>query len=112
MPRNMSFALTTRQIRRGIKTVTRRLGWKNLRPGELFWAVEKAQGLKKGEKIKRLALLKCVSNRSVMLDRIDAADVAREGFAGMAPRCFVAMFMAEMQCRPSSWVRRIEFEYV
>ncbi len=112
MPRNMSFALTTKQIRRGSKTVTRRLGWANLRPGELFWAVEKAQGLKKGEKIKRLALLKCVSNRQVMLDRIDAADVTREGFGGMAPRCFVAMFMGEMRCRPSSWVRRIEFEYV
>ena len=32
--RNMSFALTTPQIMEGTKTVTRRVGWLRLKPGE------------------------------------------------------------------------------
>jgi hypothetical protein len=54
MPRLMSFAHTTDQIRNRTKTVTRRNGWADLKPGELFWAVEKAMGLKPGEKVKRV----------------------------------------------------------
>lgn len=40
MPRNMSFALTTSQIRDRSKTVTRRFGWWFLVPGDQVWAVE------------------------------------------------------------------------
>lgn len=39
--RNMSFALTKRQVLERTKTVTRRLGWEKLRPGDLVRAVEK-----------------------------------------------------------------------
>ena len=60
--RNMSFSLTTEQIRNRTKDVTRRLGWKNLKPGEHFRAVEKCQGLKKGEHIVKLYELECISN--------------------------------------------------
>lgn len=62
MPRNMSFMLTTQQVIDRTKTVTRRLGWKHLKPGELFWACEKCQGLGKGGKINRLSLARCISN--------------------------------------------------
>ena len=88
MPRNMSFALTTDAIRNHTKTVTRRLGWANLKPGDLFWAVEKVRGLKNGEKVRRLALLRCVSNKAVKLkgSTLDLSDVQREGFPGMTPR--------------------------
>ena len=44
MPRLMSFSMTTPQVRARTKTVTRRLGWRFLKPGVVLWAVEKAQG--------------------------------------------------------------------
>lgn len=114
MPRSMSFFLTTAQIRDESKSVTRRLGWSNLKPGQLFWAVEKAQGLKKGEKLKRLKLLRCLKNDAVALDgpTLTIADVAREGFPDLSPVEFVAMFCKSMACKPETVVQRIEFEYV
>ena len=114
MPRSMSFILTTEQIRNRKKTVTRRLGWKNLKPGELFWAVEKAQGLKKGEKVKRIGLLRCIRNSETVLygRTLTKADCAREGFPEMTPVQFVRMFQRSMGCLPDAMVQRIEFEYV
>ena len=38
--RHMSFALTTKQIKSRTKTVTRRLGWTFLKPGDLIQPVE------------------------------------------------------------------------
>ena len=46
--RLMSFALTTRQFLAHEKTVTRRLGWEFLKPGDRVCGVEKGMGLKKG----------------------------------------------------------------
>ena len=71
--RNMSFALTTEQIRARTKTVTRRLGWEFLKPGDLVQAVVKCQGLKKGEKVEPLAELRIVAVRRESLN----ADAAR-----------------------------------
>ena len=110
--RNMSFFLTTQQIRDRRKTVTRRLGWKNLKPGQRFRAVRKAQGLKKGEKIEQLAILECVSNRSEPLYQMTQDDVAREGFGLMKRSSFVSMFMRHMKCKADQIVQRIEFKYV
>lgn len=112
MPRNMSFALTTDQVRAGTKDVTRRLGWGNLKPGERFWAVVKAMGLKPGEKIQRICLLECVSNTREELRRITADDVEREGFPDMTPAEFVSMFCEHMRCTPRTKVNRIEFKRV
>lgn len=47
----MSFSMTTEAFERCEKTVTRRLGWWNLKPGELLQGVEQAQGLRKGEHV-------------------------------------------------------------
>lgn len=93
MPSAISFFLTTAQIRDRSKHVTRRLNCK-LKPGDLFWAVEKVQGLRKGEKHNRLALLRCVRNDSLPLNgpTLTIADVAREGFPDLSPVEFVAMF--------------------
>jgi len=46
--------LTTSQIKNKPKTVTRRLGWWYLQPGNIINAVEKGMGLKKGEKVKKI----------------------------------------------------------
>ena len=51
MPRNMSFMITTEQIKNRTKTVTRRLGWNFLKPGEVVNACEKCRGLKAGQKV-------------------------------------------------------------
>lgn len=112
MPRAMSFFHTQCQIKDRSKTVTRRRGWKNLKPGELFWAIEKGQGLKKGERVRRLVMLRCVSNRAELLGWITPEDCAKEGFPELKPAEFVLMFCRNMGGEPDQEVRRIEFEYV
>jgi len=93
------------------KTVTRRLGWDNLRPGERFMGVEKGQGLKKGEHVTRLHAATCTDNRAEPLNAITPADVVREGFPCKTPEWFVAMFCAANRCGPKSIVNRVEFEH-
>ena len=80
MPRNMSFAMTTEQIRNKTKTVTRRFGWDFLKAGDIVNAVEKSMGLQKGEKIKRICQIEIVSIRKESLSSISKDDVTREGF--------------------------------
>jgi hypothetical protein len=120
----MSFSLTTPQILDHSKTVTRRVGWKFLKAGDLLQAIEKGQGLKKGEHVRKLAVLRVESVRQEPLDdlahplRSDAwAEVGREGFTGMSPQEFVEFFAKTHGLRigrwlPSPFVTRIEFTYV
>lgn len=110
--RRMSFMLTTRQLLERSKTVTRRLGWEFLKPGEVLLAVDKCMGLKPGQVSQTLATIQVISATRVSLDKIDALDVAREGFPGMEPEAFVAMFCKHMKCAPDTPVTRIEFRYV
>lgn len=112
MPRNMSFALTTDQILRQEKDVTRRFGWWFLKPGDRLWAVEKAMGLKPGEKIKRLALIEVVTARSEPLNKITKDDCRREGFPQFEPSDFVDMLVNYYKCKPYAQCNRIEFKYV
>lgn len=72
MPRNMSFAMTTGQFKARTKTVTRRFGWWFLKPGDVVRGVEKAMGLKKGEKVKALSLIRIVAARPEPLNAITA----------------------------------------
>lgn len=112
MPRNMSFALTTTQFRARTKDVTRRLGWDFLQPGDLLWGVEKAMGLKKGEKINRLGLIEVVSSSVEPVGAITADDVPREGFQAWSAEEFVEFFCRENHVDPDTIVNRIEFRYV
>ncbi len=112
MPRNMSFFMTTEQIRRQTKTVTRRFGWWFLKPGDDLWAVEKGMGLPKGEKVKKLGLIHVVSTRAEPLDAITREDCVLEGFPEMAPQEFVEMLCAHYKCRSDDQVNRIEFRYL
>lgn len=115
MPRNISFALTTEQVINETKTVTRRLGWDHATPGMYLWAVEKAQGIKKGE-INRLKLIriKSVRNESLWQLWLDGGteEAKLEGFPDMDDRAFVDFFLREMKCDYDQYVNRIEFEYV
>lgn len=112
MPRNMSFMLTTEQIKNKTKTVTRRLGWWFLKPGDILNACEKCQGLKKGEKIKKICQIRVISVKIIPLHEISYADSHKEGFPNLRPIEFRAMFKKEMKCKDSMFVNRIEFEYI
>jgi hypothetical protein len=116
--RHISFALTTEQVRNRIKTVTRRLGWKDARRGEWLQPVKKSQGLKKGERVEKIGAP--IRVKAVRRERLDVlladddhacAEVVAEGFRDLSPAEFVAMFCAHNDCKPSARVTRIEFEY-
>ena len=112
MPRSMSFSKTTAQVRARTKTVTRRLGWRWLQVGTLLWAVEKGRGLKKGERVKRLALIRVVGVNVEPLQEITLRDVIREGFPGWTPADFVRRFCEWSRVTPEHPVTVIKFEYV
>jgi hypothetical protein len=112
MPRNMSFALTTQQARNRTKTVTRRLGWWFLRPGDIIQQVLKSMGLKKGEKVEKIHLIRILNTWPEPLSVITHDEVRREGFPDMTPSDFIDMFCKHNNCQPDAIVNRIEFEYL
>jgi hypothetical protein len=121
--RNMSFMLTMQQIRDRTKTVTRRMGWVKLRPGDLVCAVEKGMGLKPGERIKRIRTIRVVNvqreplNAMLEIPAYGMSESQKEGFGDhrtlQHPSEFVPFFCTSHKgCTPESLVTRIEFEYV
>ena len=113
MPRNISFMLTTEQVRNRTKTVTRRNGWVFLNPGDILNAVEKSQGLKKGEKVKKICQIRVVSVRRERLFDITEWELIREGFPDMAVNDFIKMFCkSHKDVTPETFITRIQFEYL
>jgi hypothetical protein len=110
--RNMSFSMTTEQMRNRTKTVTRRFGWWFLKAGDRVRAVEKAMGLKKGEKIKPIYVIEIVSLRVERLCDITESDCTKEGFPLLTPNGFVDMMMKKFRCKLWEAVNRIEFREV
>jgi hypothetical protein len=114
----MSFMLTTEQIRNRTKTVTRRLGWKNLKPGTVLNACVKCQGLKKGEKVQKICQIRVTDVRQEelacmsMVPKYGNLEATREGFPKMSGRGFVEMFCKHMGVHPTVQVTRIQFEYI
>ena len=110
--RNMSFAMTKEAVLNQGKTVTGRLGWSNLKSGDLIQPVEKCMGLKKGEKIVKIGCpIKIVSVKQQVLSLISRSDVRREGFPNMSPAYFIQMFCGAMRCKPTTTINRILFRY-
>lgn len=108
-----SFALTKLQLLDGSKSVTRRLGWLNLKAGDRLLAVSKGMGLKAGEKPDIYGPIEVVSVRRERLDAIDADDCRREGFPELSPPEFVEFFCkANRGCKPDTLVTRIEFKRI
>ena len=110
----MAFSKTIPQMRDRSKTVTRRVGWASLAPGTRLLAIEKGQGLKKGERVVPLGVIEVVDVRQeplelLLLDeRYALVEVALEGFPGRAPADFVALFGTD----PALLVTRIKFRHV
>ena len=109
--RMISFSLTTPQFLDGSKDVTRRTAWQTLQPGTILRAVEKAMGLRKGEKTKTLGYIKITDVRREPLDAIlsEPNGAAREGFPDLTEQEFVEMFCRHQGCEPSTVITRIEF---
>jgi len=113
MPRNISFSMTTPQFLDGSKDVTRRNGWKQLKVGDELVAAKKCMGLKEGEKMETLGMIRVTDVRRERLDAITADDVRREGFPKMSPAEFVTFFCGgHTGVKPSSIITRIEFERI
>lgn len=113
--RRMSFALTTEQVRNRTKTVTRRMGWEFLKPGDLIQPVVKGMGLKKGQRQELIGgPIRVTHVGHVTVDDIVwmDGDLAREGFPDMTPWEFIEMFCRTHRCEPADHCTRIEFEYV
>ncbi len=111
----MSFALTTEQVRQQQKTVTRRLGWRFAKRGDLVQPVVKSQGLKKGETVEHIGgPIRIVNVRRERLNLMASRylyDPVLEGFPHLTNEEFVEMFCAHNGCKPFAEVTRIEFEY-
>lgn len=117
----MSFALTTAQILNRTKSVTRRTGWLHLRAGDHVRAVRKGRGLRKGEQIERLAILRIVDVRreslSAMIEDLQygRSECRLEGFdsddESQRPKAFVEWFADTHRCTIGDVVTRIEFAY-
>jgi hypothetical protein len=120
MPRLMSVAFTEQAVRDRTKTVTRRKGWRFLRPGDRLTLCRKVMGRKPGEPLVRIAEVEVVSVRREPLCAIagdptdsGAAELAREGFPGMDAADFMCQFFVEAQgIRPMDDITRIEWRYL
>jgi len=112
----MSVALTKQAVVERRKTVTRRLGWQYLKPGDTLTLCAKTRGRKPGEPLVRLAEVEVVDVRREPLWEITAnpADVAREGFPDWSPHEFMAFFCHHMHVElwGDPMVIRIEWRYL
>lgn len=75
-------------------------------------AVRKGMGLRPGEKIEALGVIRVVSVRREPLSAITADDCSREGFPNLSPVEFIEMFKSHMGCLACQEVTRIEFDYL
>lgn len=117
--KNISFTLTTPQFKAKTKSVTRRIGWKDLKPGDHLMGCEKCMGRKPGEPLVRLGEIEVVTVRFERLDRMVALlaygrdECRKEGFPDMNADEFVEMFCSSHKgCEPSTVVTRISFKYL
>lgn len=112
----MSVALTEQAVRGRRKTVTRRLGWANLKPGERLTLCRKVMGRKHRdgtvEPLVRIVDVEVVAVRREPLSSIGPGETALEGFPDMTGGAFVGFFCEHMRCTPDTPVTRIEWRYL
>lgn len=117
MSRLMSVSLTEQAVVDRRKTVTRRLGWTFIKPGERLTLCRKVMGRKPGEPLVRLAEVEVVSVRRERLSAITPLDVKAEAVPGMekaAPYQWARWYADKMGMGGNidGWVTRIEWRYV
>lgn len=109
--RHMSFSKTIPQMKAKTKIVTRRDGWKFLKPGDRILAVEKCMGLKKGEKHIPLGVIEVtgVSRAQASWLCHQCGEVRKEGFPDMSPEAFLRDILGGDRDRV---VTRIQFKHI
>lgn len=114
MARLMSVALTEDAVRERRKTVTRRLGWTFLKPGDRLTLCRKVMGRKPGEPLVRIAEVEVVSVRREPLRAIltTPGDTEREGFPDKSSTWFLGFFCAHKDADFDTEVTRIEWRYL
>lgn len=112
MPRQMSFSKTTKQIYDKTKTETMRMGWDKLVSGDIVIAVEKAQGLKKGEKVVKITPIRIKYKIETIVMDVSPENCIKEGFPELTTLQFIEMFCKLNKCRPFDPVNRFGFEYL
>ncbi|WP_306358958.1 MULTISPECIES: hypothetical protein [unclassified Nocardia] len=117
MARLMAVSLTEAQVRDRSKTVTRRMGWRNLRAGERLTLCRKVMGRRRAdgrvEPLVRIVDVEVVAVRRERLDTITVDEVVAEGFPEMTPQQFVRFFCdSHRGCTPDSTVTRIQWRYL
>lgn len=126
--RLMSVALTEEAVRSRTKTVTRRLGWRFLKPGDRLTLCRKVMGRKRRdgsvEPLVRLAEVEIVAVHRERLWDITDDDIVREGVnpvlfeehytdTGMpTPNAWISWFCEQMDVYPDTLVTRIEWRYL
>lgn len=126
----MSVSLTEAAVRDRSKTVTRRLGWLFLKPGDRLTLCRKVMGRKADEPLVRIAEVEVVSVRREPLFAMTDDDVPREAVSPTYPdgrsrfdewweetglptaTAWVTWFAWEMGCYPETEVTRIEWRYL
>ena len=114
----MSVSLTEQAVRERRKTVTRRLGWKFLKPGDRLTLCRKVMGRKNGEPLVRLCDVEVVSVRREPISHITAEDIEREGvdpdiLIDQSPEGWIEWFCREMRLLHwTSEITRIEWRYL
>lgn len=113
MSRLMSVSHTEAAVVARRKTVTRRLGWTFLRPGDHLTLCRKVMGRKPGEPLVRIAEVEVTSVTREALGSITPADVRREGFTEpWEPSDFVWFFAQTFRVPLNQIVTRIEWRYL
>lgn len=112
MPRLMSVSLTEASVLDRSKTVTRRLGWEFLKPGDRLTLCRKVMGRKPDEPLVRIVDVEVVSTRWEPLVDVTDEDATREGFPNLDRDGFIQFFCQEMGCYPETLVHRIEWVYL
>lgn len=117
--RRMSFPHSAPEVLDRLQTVTRRVGWRSLEPNDLIEAVEKTRGLKQGEPVRVLALLRVRDVRVEPLSRLTddpgyaEDELPREGLPCWSTNHFIARFLRTHRLKTADVdVTRIEFDYV
>lgn len=120
----MSVTLTDTAVVERRKTVTRRLGWKFLKPGDRLTLCRKVMGRRKGEPLERLADVEVIDVRREQLWNITDDDIAREcvdptlfhehytDTGQPTPDAWIDWFCEEMDVMPDTEVTRIEWRYL
>jgi len=115
MPRLMSVALTEEAVRDRRKTVTRRLGWKFLKPGDRLILCPQTRGVSREDRVD-LAEVEVVDVRREPLRAIEnygSEECNREGFVGFSPEMFIQFFCSEVRgVGRDTPVTRIEWRYL